>query len=126
MSVLCAFLVLWRDKLCNELSTDASGFLGRKYIALACAIPDTFPDLVVILLYTNPITSWSTGGERPEIPVWQPRQPNIAGLATFCERSFDWGTSSGIPIKFRNHVWEGACIRQLSSVWFDILEMTGQ
>jgi hypothetical protein len=117
-SALHGFLVQWRDKLRNELATDAGGFLGRKYPALARAVPDTFPGSAVLCLYTNPITSWSNGGQGPEMRLWQPRQPDIAGLAAFCERSFTWGSFLEIPIKFRKHIWEGVCIRRLSSVWF--------
>jgi hypothetical protein len=99
----------------HQLLTDAGGFLGRKYPALANAIPDNFPNPVVLSLYVSPLTSWSVSGAKPSIP-YQYQQLDIARLVAFCRRRFSWGTNPGIQTKFFNIIWDVVCIQMLSDV----------
>jgi hypothetical protein len=113
---LPTFLISWRKKLCHALSEDPGGHLGRKYTALAHAVSDTFPNPTTLLRYTAPLTSWSDGGQEHEFSELKPKQPDIARLASLCERFFTWGTTSGILEKFDHTIWDGACLRMLTEV----------
>ena len=115
-SELPTFLISWRAKLRHALSVDPDGHLGRKYAALANAVSDTFPNPTTLLRYTAPTTSWSDGGPGRDFSELRPRQPDIAKLASLCERFFSWGTSSGILEKFDSIIWDGACLRMLTDV----------
>jgi hypothetical protein len=109
------YLVVWRSMLRQELATNASGGLGRTYAKLSGAIPDDFPNPVVLLRYTSPLTTWSNGHE-PDLPDLQPRHPDIPRLVTICRRRFTWGTRDGIQIKFSNILWDAVCAHLLRKV----------
>lgn len=110
------YLDSWRASLRYELSNDPNGYLGCTYYQLAASVPDTFPALDVLLQYVKPVTSWSNGGHGPDFSSWSPRQPNIERLAELCGRHFAFGNMSEIAWKFRNVLWEGACIQMLCAV----------
>jgi Holliday junction resolvase YEN1 len=112
-SALLAFLVPWRKGLRQELSTDSCGFLGRKYVALANTLPETFPDLAVLACYITPITSWSDGGRGQDLSDLQPRQPDVTRLAALCKQLFSW---PDVPKKFHAILWEGAFFQMLCMV----------
>jgi holliday junction resolvase YEN1 len=77
---LPVFLVNWREKLSNQLIYDPNGLIGRKNPSLAKRIPESFPDINVLQLYANPITSW-TIGDGPDISHWRLGEPNLAQIA---------------------------------------------
>jgi len=110
------FLVSWREQLCAELMTNASGCLSQKCPALAKRMPDSFPNVHHILLYAKPLTSWSEGAAGPDLSKLQPRQPDITKLATICKHRFNWEPTPGILKKFESVLWDGVCIRMLCEV----------
>jgi Holliday junction resolvase YEN1 len=112
------FLVIWRQQLRAELSTNANGQLSRNFPSIAQNVPDSFPNLEHLLLYAKPTTSWSAHSSGPGISILQVRQPNIAWLARICERRFDWerAVTGGITAKFHNVLWDGVCLRMLLEV----------
>lgn len=112
---LSGFLVDWREKLSNQLRYDPNGLIGRKNPSLANSIPESFPDINVLRLYANPITSW-TIGDGPDISRWRLGEPNLAQIAVLCEKSFSWGTSGHLINRFRNNLWRGVVVRQLLQV----------
>ena len=93
------------------LQNDPDGYLGQQCGGIARAVSDKFPDPDVVCAYAMPLTSWSNGALGPDLPP--AGQLNLAKLANLCERSFSWGTPSGIIKKFSNLIWEGACLRML-------------
>ncbi|KAF8835306.1 hypothetical protein BDN67DRAFT_1015663 [Paxillus ammoniavirescens] len=84
------FLRGWQDDLRQVLETDPGGFLGREYVKIAGAIPNSFPNYGVLQLYVSPLTTFS-------------------GMA-FCEQHFGW-KNEGIVIKLCATIWEGAALR---------------
>ena len=64
------FLTMWREDLRAELHTNARGHLGSKKPSLAKVVPDMFPNIDVLLSYTNPIIStMDTGTRRTHTPT---------------------------------------------------------
>ena len=108
------FLTTWREELRAELRTNARGHLGSKKPSLAKAVPDTFPDIDVLLSYTNPIISATDAGARRTHtpPKWE-REPDLGKLAHLCELHFEWGLKDIIIKRFRTIIWPSIVLRAL-------------
>ena len=115
-SALSDFLVSWRKNLWEELSSDPHGLMGRKRPTLAVNVTSTFPDVNVLRHHALPATSWSENGNGPDTSSWTLHQPDLAKIATLCEKSFSWGTSHTIISRFRENVWSGVTIWYLLKV----------
>ncbi|KAG5645654.1 hypothetical protein DXG03_005645 [Asterophora parasitica] len=114
------FLIAWRHELCHELRTNSQGHIGRKQPSLANSVPNTFPDIDVLLSYTNPITSESLGrsGEMNEKLTWA-KEPDLGKLAATCEFYFEWGYREAIIKRFRTVIWHSAVLRILRRAVLD-------
>ena len=110
------FLEKWRRRLRMTLRYNDAGHLSRRYSVLSNSIPDTFPNLQILMLYADPVTSWTTGQKPPNTAGWVPRELDLGKLAVLCERSFTWGTSEGIMSCFQEHVWPGMALYGLVEV----------
>jgi Holliday junction resolvase YEN1 len=97
------WLDTWRDEVRKELRTNRSGLIGSKKPALAKAIPDDFPDVDILLSYTNPITS-ETEGKPVTDYTWE-QEPDIGKIAQLCELYFEWGVKDIIVKRFRTILW---------------------
>lgn len=109
---LPAFLTNWRHELRQELKTNSRGFLNTKKAKLAKDLPETFPDIDVLMLYTNPVTSES---ERKIAPInyhWE-REPDLGKIAGVCEWFFEWGVKEIIVKRFRTVIWAPMVLRIL-------------
>lgn len=96
----------WREKIDEELRTNARGFLQSAKPGLR--MPHDFPDLNVLLLYMNPATSQSAGRGGGG-PLKDNKPINLAKLAALCEKYFEWGTRSVIIRRFRSlSMWDAA------------------
>ena len=98
------FLITWREDLRSELRTNASGHLGSKKPSLAKAVLDSFPDIDVLLSYTNPIISATDTGAQHTPPKWE-HEPDLGKLAHLCELHFEWGLKDIIIKRFRTIIW---------------------
>ena len=108
------FLTTWREDLCSELHTNARGHLDSKKPSLAKAVPDSFPDVNVLLSYTNPIISATdTGTHCTHMPPRWEREPDLGKLAHVCELHFEWGLKDIIIKRFRTIVWPSIVLRML-------------
>ncbi|KAG1744694.1 uncharacterized protein EDB91DRAFT_199810 [Suillus paluster] len=105
------WLVTWRADVREELRTNKSGLIGSKKPALAKKIPDDFPDVEILLSYTNPITSETEGKPTREITWGQ--EPDIGKIAGLCELYFEWGVKDVIIKRFRTVLWSSAVQRIL-------------
>ena len=105
------FLTAWREDLRAELRTNAHGHLGSEEPP---AVPDTFPDIDVLLSYTNPIISATDAGARctHTPPKWE-REPDLGKLAHLCELHFEWGLKDIIIKRFRTIIWPSIVLRVL-------------
>ena len=112
---LSSFLVDWREKLRNQLMYDSDGLIGQKFPSLAKKISKSFPEINVLRLYANPITTW-TFGDGPDTSRWRPGQPDLAQIAVLCEKSFSWGSSGHLVNRFQDNLWRGIVVRQLLKV----------
>jgi hypothetical protein len=107
------FLPAWRDELRQELRTDSRGFIGRKCIALAKNVSDDFPDVDILLCYTNPLTSeLAPRGRNKDAIVWD-REPSPAEIAAVCEQFFEWGYREKMLYRFRSILWPALVCRIL-------------
>ena len=113
-SALEEYLVKWRDAVRAELRTNARGHLGKRQPALSKAVPEDFPDVDVLLSYTNPITSETDAGARRTHvrPTWV-REPDLGKIAHLCEVHFEWGMKEAIVKRFRTVLWPSAVLRIL-------------
>ncbi|KAG2356911.1 hypothetical protein BDR07DRAFT_1421973 [Suillus spraguei] len=105
------WLDTWRDDVREELRTNKSGLIGSKKPALAKKIPDDFPDVDILLSYTNPITSETEGKPTQDI-TWE-QEPDIGKIAALCELYFEWGVKDVIIKRFRTVLWPSAVQRIL-------------
>ncbi|KAJ3873050.1 PIN domain-like protein, partial [Lentinula edodes] len=114
------FLRQWKSELSQELKTNASGFLPRKSPKLANTIPNSFPDIKVLLAYLRPVTSESLGrSERYDDLLvdaggrggWLKKDPSLPLLAKNCEFYFEWGFLESIIKRFRTVIFHGITLR---------------
>ncbi|PPR03285.1 hypothetical protein CVT26_008119 [Gymnopilus dilepis] len=117
---LSEFLVPWRHQLKEELRTNSRGMLARKQAALANAIPETFPDIDILLSYVNPITSESMGRESNNTFLTWSKEPDLAKLAGACELYFEWGYKEAIIKRFRTVMWHSIVLRILRRAVLDL------
>ncbi|KAK0205997.1 PIN domain-like protein [Desarmillaria ectypa] len=113
-SELPAFLTTWRTNLKEELCTDSHRCIGRKMVALAKSVPESFPNIDILLAYTHPVTSRSEG--KPDYYAnisWTNKEPQIPGLSGLCEFYFEWGFKDLIIKRFRTLIWPGIALRTL-------------
>ena len=77
-------------------------------------MPDSFPDINVLLSYTNPIISTTDTGMHctHTLPQWE-REPDLGKLAHICELHFEWGLKDIIIKRFRTIVWPSIVLRML-------------
>lgn len=110
------FLGAWKIALCNEFLTDPHGHLGRKYKAISATIAKTasFPSIDVIFAYVHPITSWSKNLP-PDHRSWGLAQPNLTGIARFCQLQFAWDATT-IAAKFSKSLYPGIVMQSLLKV----------
>lgn len=107
------FLTSWRHELREELRTNSRGYLGRKNPSLAKSVPETFPDIDVLLSYTHPITSESKGKGPESFNIDWEKEPDLGRVAGLCEMYFEWGIKEIIIKRFRTVLWPSAVLRIL-------------
>ncbi|KAH8112473.1 hypothetical protein DFH11DRAFT_1463463, partial [Phellopilus nigrolimitatus] len=76
---------------CAELRTNEWGLLNSKKARLTQVLPESFPDVDVLLLYTHPETSECSGHAPSAVNYLWTREPDLGKLAALCERKFEWG-----------------------------------
>ncbi|KAK7688432.1 hypothetical protein QCA50_007970 [Cerrena zonata] len=103
----------WREDVRKELRTNSRGFLGRKCPSLAKALQDDFPNVDVLLSYTNPITSESYGRTITDFKIDWEKEPDLGKIAGVCEMYFEWGVKEIIIKRFRTVIWPPAVLRIL-------------
>ena len=94
-----SFLALWRKTLIHELQTNQSGFLHKCLPVLAASMPLDFPDLNLINLYLNPVTSRLERCKETVATIAE-QSPDLVRLAQFVEEHFVWGDLAGILKRF--------------------------
>ncbi|KAJ7756995.1 PIN domain-like protein [Mycena metata] len=117
-------LNIWRAALRSELRTNTSGILDKRHPNVADSIPDDFPNLGIIELYTDPLTSWSSRftGIPPDTSLWVPREPVVNQVYDFCITYFGW--QDVIMDRLKANLWPGVSLQMISSVRGSILPST--
>jgi Holliday junction resolvase YEN1 len=109
-------LAAWRSALKSKLTTNSSGFLDKCHPKLVGNIGGDFPNLDIVKLYTNPLTSWSSDftGTAPDPSLWIPYEPCVHEVATFCVTHFGW---QGVILdRLKSNFWPGVALRMMYSV----------
>lgn len=106
---LRAYLPVWRAEVATELRTNYSGCLGHRYVKLGNSVPETFPDVNILLAYTDPVTSPL---EKYDDIDWM-KEPNVPAIAALCELYFEWGYTERVLKRFRTLIWPGLALRIL-------------
>jgi hypothetical protein len=106
-----AFLAEWRDTVRQELSTNQSGHLGRRFKKLAespgfADLLSTKASLSVLGSYVWPLTSDST-------PNSLNTAIDVGRIGQLCQHLFHWNAPHTLET-FRNNLWQGCAIRELS------------
>ncbi|KAF8341767.1 hypothetical protein F5887DRAFT_1218180 [Amanita rubescens] len=108
------FLTQWRRDLREELRTNSRGIIGRKLGKLAKEVPDSFPNIDILLSYTSPITSESLGrAAEKNLKLTWGKEPDVGKLAAICEFYFEWGYKEAIIKRFRTLLWHSIVLRVL-------------
>lgn len=112
---LAPFLTRWRHDLRHELLTNSRGYLRHVPPSLT-DIPDSFPDIDVLLSYVNPL-NWETMGnsEYYQQLTWS-KEPDLPKLAGICESKFDWGCRDAIMKRFKANIWFPVVMRILRRI----------
>jgi Holliday junction resolvase YEN1 len=113
-SDLSMFLPRWRQSLCDELRSDASGKIGRKHPKLTADVPGNFPSMDLVLAYVRPLTSWSSGG--CDMSFLTLKEPRLDLLIAFCHQNFSWGSSDDVQAKLDKILSGGICLKMLCMV----------
>ncbi|KAK5660637.1 hypothetical protein OQA88_11999 [Cercophora sp. LCS_1] len=103
-------LTAWKEKLKWELQTNESQYFRTKHKALA--IPEDFPDMGVLRLYTHPVVSQSEKLERVRQELDKPKKVDIVGLRELTGETFDWVYKTG-AIKFIRVIAPSLLVHQL-------------
>ncbi|KAJ7468333.1 hypothetical protein B0H11DRAFT_2239119 [Mycena galericulata] len=108
-------LATWRIALTAELRSNSAGSLDKRHPKLADAFPGNFPDLDVVELYMDPLTSWSSRftGTPPVTSLWTPAEPDVYQLSAFCAAHFGW--QGDIQNRFKANLWPGVAFQMISS-----------
>ena len=106
------YLITWKTDLAEELRTNSRGILGRRYNSLSKAIPEEFPDIDILISYSNPITSETEGKVHKIKATWE-RPLDLGRIAHICELYFEWGVRHVIIKRFRTVIWPAAVLRFL-------------
>ena len=111
---LPGFLTTWHEDLRRELRTNSFGHLNSKKPSLAKAVPDSFPNIDILLLYTNPIISTTiTNMQCTHTPPRWLCEPDLRKLVHVCELHFEWGLKDIIIKRFRSIIWPSIVLRLL-------------
>lgn len=89
-------LATWKELLTFELRNNESGFFRTKHKALT--VPDSFPNLDVLVYYTHPVVSRTSTLDRLRNQNWD-KPVDVQGLREFVRETFDWNYRIG-AIKF--------------------------
>ena len=116
---VASFLALWRKTLIHELQTNQSGFLHKCLPVLAASMPLDFPDLNLINLYLNPVTSRLERCKETVATIAE-QSPDLIRLAQFVEEHFVWGDLAGILKRFSTCVFPGLALRELLDAAHDL------
>lgn len=109
---LPAFLTDWRARIRQELTTNSREMLDKRMLKLSREWPENFPDLDVLYLYTDPVTSKTdASARRTHIPLAWEKEPDFGKIANVCEIYFEWGFEEAIIKRFRTVLWNGAVQR---------------
>jgi hypothetical protein len=106
-----AFLAKWREALVRELGTNQSGFLHKRCPHVAQSVPSGFPDIDLIKLYLDPLTSRNAA--HTAVIATPERRADVVRLAKFAEDNFVWGDFTGILKHFSTTVFPGLALREL-------------
>lgn len=87
----------WRKNLVHELQTNESGFFRTKHKSLT--LPQDFPDMEIVRLYTHPAISPQADIEAIRQRVLQPGKIELEDLREFTRETFDWDYRGG-ALKF--------------------------
>ncbi|OBZ71130.1 Flap endonuclease GEN 1 [Grifola frondosa] len=108
-AAMTTFLADWRETFKAKLRDDPNNFIGRRYPALADALPDSFPNIATLEAYVRPVVSPLQHG----MMLVMPGRINPAQLGVLCELYFAWGTRPQILQRFRDLLWVGVAVRTL-------------
>ncbi|KLO05244.1 PIN domain-like protein [Schizopora paradoxa] len=104
------YLNSWRKCVKRELETNAKEVLDHPYITLSNNIDTSWPNLEVIKMFTNPITSISEG---IRFPAAVREAANLGELARLSEFHFSFGTPIGVLKEFESRILPGVAMDAL-------------
>jgi holliday junction resolvase YEN1 len=77
-------------------------------------VPESFPNIDILLSYTNPVISATdASSSHTHMPPQWDHEPDIGKLAHLCGLHFEWGLKDIILKHFRSIIWPGIVLRAL-------------
>ncbi|EEB90191.1 hypothetical protein MPER_11636, partial [Moniliophthora perniciosa FA553] len=110
---LAAFLQDWRRSIRHELHSNSQGYMTNRNLGLAYRITESFPDLQVLKLYIDPLTSWSPGQLPPDTSRWYPHLPRLWLVAQFAVEHL-FPTRRQYLKVFHKHLFPGMACRLIT------------
>jgi Holliday junction resolvase YEN1 len=95
------YLAYWRVCVNTELRENKKRFLRHR---TNLVLPDSFPSVDILEKYAKPITS-KLQGSSGSTALRDRSNLDLASLATFCEKNFEWGSKKTILERFRKVIW---------------------
>uniref|UniRef100_A0A8H8CI32 XPG-I domain-containing protein n=1 Tax=Psilocybe cubensis TaxID=181762 RepID=A0A8H8CI32_PSICU len=105
------FLNHWRTEIKHELLTNSHGHLHSRSPVLSERLTESFPDLDILDLYLNPLTSAPGQKFQP----WILQEPSVPGLIDVSSTHLGWRSEDVLRKRFKAKVWEGIFLQMLYS-----------
>lgn len=81
-------------------------------------LPPSFPDLQILDLLVNPVTSLSQGSSLPDFATWTHQEPSIPNIYRFCYQVVRWRNPDTMIENLKEHLLGGVFLQSLLSVCF--------
>ncbi|GJE89174.1 Flap endonuclease GEN 1-like protein [Phanerochaete sordida] len=108
-----AAVAAWREDVRSVLRNDPRKLFKQRQPTLAASIPDTFPDVAIVRLYTHPTIS-TNGWNLPLSFDVHPLAVDATELARLCREHFGWGNDNDYTVlikKMDKFVWPAVALR---------------
>ncbi|KAG1883401.1 PIN domain-like protein, partial [Suillus subluteus] len=104
----------WFCRLQEILVKDPLGHIGQRHPKFLNNVPDSFPDVSVVLAYVKPPTSVQPVSHDSHLFIHS-KVLDLENLAYLCEFHFCWSRYTP-PGPLQDYIWPGICIRVLLEV----------
>ncbi|KAJ7585012.1 PIN domain-like protein [Mycena floridula] len=110
-TTLAQFVPCWKRNFIQQLNTNSSGLLPRRFSTLTGLIPESFPEIQVLKLYTNPVTSAQKSNPTIPEPSWG--CIDLLAIVQFADKLFSDADGSDLLDHLSHRIFPALAIREL-------------